>query len=33
VTLGDERGIRPPITLSEVRQAAAAIEDARGCPA
>jgi len=29
VTLGAERGVRPPITLSEVRQAAAAIgEDA-----
>jgi DNA-binding transcriptional regulator YdaS (Cro superfamily) len=25
VTLGAERGVRPPITLSEVRQAAAAI--------
>jgi DNA-binding transcriptional regulator YdaS (Cro superfamily) len=25
VTLGAERGIRPPISLSEVRQAAAAI--------
>jgi hypothetical protein len=33
VTLGAERGVRPPITLSEVRRAAAAIEDARGCPA
>jgi DNA-binding transcriptional regulator YdaS (Cro superfamily) len=29
VMLGAEKGIRPPITLDEVRQASRAIEDAR----
>ena len=33
VTLGRERGVRPAITLDEVRQASRAIEDARKEPA
>ena len=33
VTLGRARGVRPAITLDEVRQAAVAIEDARKEPA